>query len=40
VPYVTVFVLNSKEINRKSFSLACLCRMLLFMHAPVIISRG
>ncbi len=40
VPYVTVFVLNSKEMNRKSFSLACLCKMLLCTHAPVVISCG
>jgi hypothetical protein len=38
--FVTVFVFNSKEMNRKSFSLAYLCKMLLFTHAPVVISRG
>jgi hypothetical protein len=27
--FVTVFVFNSKEMNRKSFSLAYLCKMLL-----------
>ncbi len=36
---VTVLCLNSEEMIRKSFSLAYLCRMLLFTHAPVI-SRG
>jgi hypothetical protein len=35
-----LFVLNSQEMNRKSFSYACLCEMLLFMHAPVVISHG
>jgi len=35
-----LFVLNSQEMNRKSFSYACLCEMLLFTHAPVVISHG
>ena len=39
VSCITVLCLNSKEMIRKSFSLAYLCRMLLFTHAPVI-SRG